>query len=202
MCDLGSQHPLSHVSTHYDSAICMMWRKMQGLTLIWGMSGLFSLLLWAMIRLALITAEALSLGLNWHHWLVLLLNLALMAYYEGYRGFQKNYAPRFAARLRYLRDTNSAAQRILAPLFCMGFFHASKRRLITTYALTLGIVILVVLFHRLSQPWRGILDAGVVLGLAWGLVSTAVFCYMALSAPSFRYSPELPTRSADSVAQV
>ena len=39
-------------------------------------------------------------------------------------------------------------------------------------ALDFGIVGLIVLIRKLDQPWRGIVDAGVVVGLGWGLVAT------------------------------
>jgi len=35
------------------------------------------------------------------------------------------------------------------------------------FAGTAAIVVLVLLVHRLEQPWRGIVDAGVVTGLTW-----------------------------------
>ena len=34
---------------------------------------------------------------------------------------------------------------------------------------------LVALVRRLDQPWRGIIDAGVVVGLAWGLAALWIF---------------------------
>jgi hypothetical protein len=34
-----------------------------------------------------------------------------------------------------------------------------------------GVVALVLIVKSLPQPWRGIVDGGVVVGLAWGLVS-------------------------------
>ena len=37
--------------------------------------------------------------------------------------------------------------------------------------LTIAIVILIIVFHQLDQPWRGLLDAGVVVGLSWGIVT-------------------------------
>jgi len=48
-----------------------------------------------------------------------------MLYSEGYKGFQKGYSPRVAARGHYLRDHSTLLRAILAPLFCMGFFHSS-----------------------------------------------------------------------------
>ena len=38
-----------------------------------------------------------------------------------------------------------------------------------------------VIVHRLDQPWRGILDAGVVVGLSWGTIAT-----LALSVRAWR----------------
>lgn len=165
---------------------------MGNLIAVWGLAGPVLLLSWAIIRLTPIAMEAISQQLTWYHWLALVVNLLLMGYSEGYRGFQKAYSPRLAARVRHLRDTKSISQKIFAPFFCMGYFHATRRRLITTYVLTLGIVVLVILVHRLSQPWRGILDAGVVFGLGWGLVATLIYCYRALCSPHFGYSPEVP----------
>ena len=57
---------------------------------------------------------------------------------------------------------------------------------------TLGIALLVTLIRQLDQPWRGIVDLGVVGGLAIGLVSIVYFAFQALTSESFDYSPEVP----------
>ena len=116
--------------------------------------------------------EAFHFGLEWYHWLVGVVNVIFMAYCEGYKGFQQAFSPRVAARARYLEERPHWLRTLLAPLFVMGFFHATKRRLIVTYSLTIGIVILILLFRQLPQPWHGVLDAGVVIGLAWGSIAT------------------------------
>jgi len=41
----------------------------------------------------------------------------------------------------------------------------------TTWIGTGLIVLAVLIFNQLSQPWRGILDAGVLVGLVWGTTS-------------------------------
>jgi hypothetical protein len=120
-----------------------------------------------------------------------------MAYTEGYRGFQKQFSPRTAARVRYLRDRPDGLRSLLAPLFAMGFFHATRRTKIVAFALTFGILILVMLVHRLEQPWRGIIDASVVLGLSWGVVSLAASMVAALGRPDYTASPEVPGPSGE-----
>ena len=54
------------------------------------------------------------------------------------------------------------------------------------------IVSLVIAVRWLEQPWRGIVDAGVVVGLSWGLVSMAAFTLRALTDPGYPYGPEVP----------
>ena len=60
-------------------------------------------------------------------------------------------------------------------VYCMNYFGAEKRRMIVAWVATSLIVILIIIFHHLPQPWRGILDAGVVVGLSWGLLATLYF---------------------------
>ena len=83
---------------------------------------------------------------------------------------------------------------MLAPFFCMGYFYASKKTKIVAYALTFGIIILIVLVKFLEQPWRGIVDFGVVLGLSYGLISFLICAAKSLFAPSFSEAPEVPER--------
>ncbi len=158
---------------------------------IWGLAGVLLLLGSAIYRLTPLAMDALSYNFLWYHWLALIVVVFFMAYVEGYRAFQQAFSPRVAARARYLRDHPSVAHALLAPLFCMAYFHAQRRRQITSISVTLGIIVLVILVRLLSQPWRGIIDGGVVVGLAWGLVSLVVFAYQALTAETFPYSPEV-----------
>ena len=158
----------------------------------WGIGGMLLLLGNAIHRLFILTHDAFSFEFSWYHWLALLVNLAFMAYSEGYKGFQKSFSPRFAARARYLRDHPRPLHVLLAPFFCAGYFHTTRRRQISIVVLTLAIIILILIVHRLPQPWRGIIDAGVVLGLAWGLVSIVHQSVLAFTSPHFQESPELP----------
>jgi len=159
---------------------------------VWGVTGVVLLLGYAIMRLIPITLAAFSIKLFWYHWLVLVLNTGLMAYLEGYRGFQKGFSPRVAARARYLKENPRLLHALLGPLFCIGYFHATRRLKIAMLALTMGIIILIFLVHFLDQPWRGLVDAGVIVGLSWGVISLVLFSIRAIISDEFDYSPEVP----------
>jgi hypothetical protein len=59
---------------------------------------------------------------------------------------------------------------------------------------TTAIILLVVLVHRLDQPWRGIVDAGVVVGLGWGLISLLHATVATFVRAAYLISPEVPSR--------
>ncbi len=159
---------------------------------VWGVLGVFLLIGSAVYRLIPIAMDALTQTLAWYHWTTLLLLLLLMLYSEGYRGFQLGFSPRVAARAKYLRDHARFWHVLFAPLFCMGYLHATKRRQRTSILVTVTIILFVVSVHRLVQPWRGIVDIAVVAGLAWGLGSLLVFSYLAFTSEDFDYSPDVP----------
>ncbi|HEY5658307.1 MAG TPA: hypothetical protein VIY27_11025 [Myxococcota bacterium] len=160
----------------------------------WGVAGVVALLASAVYRLGALAIDAFSYPFFWYHWVSLVLVVAFMAYSEGLMGFQRGFSPRVASRARYLRAHPRLHFVVLAPLFCMGFFHATRRRRISSFTLTAGIVVLVLSVRLLPQPWRGIVDAGVVVGLAWGLVSLIAYSAEALTAADFAPSPEVPER--------
>ena len=160
---------------------------------IWGLGGLIALLTYAVVRLSRFMWEIFSLDLSWYQWMLLGVNVVFMAYSEGYRGFQCAFSPRAAARARHLLHHPDRRRVLLAPLFCMGFFAARRRRLITTYTLTVAIVCLIIIIHYwVEQPWRGIIDAGVVVGLSWGILSLLVASWQAFTDSDYSISPELP----------
>jgi hypothetical protein len=159
---------------------------------VWGLAGILLLLLSAVLRLWPLAVEAFSHPLAWYHRVALLVIALGMAYFEGYKGFQMAFSPRTAARARHLLQNPDPLHILLAPFFCMGYFHATRRRQITSISLTLGIVLLVVLVRFISQPWRGIIDFGVVVGLAWGIVSLLAFSVQALGEDDYPYDPEVP----------
>lgn len=158
----------------------------------WGVAGVSLLLSFAVYRLTMVAIDAFAFPFQWYHWLVLFGNVVFMAISEGYQGFQKGFSPRVAARARYLKHNPRLVHVLAAPLFCMGYFFATRKRLIIAYTMPLAIVLLVIIFHQISQPWRGILDAGVVVGLSWGIASLIWFAFEALGAGEFEASAEVP----------
>jgi hypothetical protein len=162
---------------------------------IWGIGGVLLLLTSAVWRLGPLALDSFSHDFSWYHWLSLALVIVLMAFAEGYRGFQQRFSPRVAARARYLKEHPRPLFVVFGPFFCMGYFHATRRRKITSISLTLGIIALVVLVRLLPQPWRGIIDAGVVTGLIWGVLSLIFFVFQAFTSDTFRHSPEVPVNT-------
>ena len=122
----------------------------------WGISGVCLLILFAVYRLSGMAMTAFEIDLQWHHWLVLIANTIFMAYSEGYRGFQLAFAPRVAARARHLLNHPKLLHVLLAPLFCMGYFHTTRKRLIVAYGLLVGVMVLILIYQQRGEAWCGI----------------------------------------------
>ncbi|MEH6627435.1 MAG: hypothetical protein V7739_13395 [Motiliproteus sp.] len=163
----------------------------------WGTLGICLILGSAVYRLSVVGFTAFSYPLELHHWLIGGVWLIFMAFSEGYRGFQQGFSPRVAARIAYLYQHPTIIRLILAPLFCMGYFHIERKRQIITVVITLLIISIVQIVHQFSQPWRGIIDIGVVVGLAWGLISLLIFTVQAFTDESYAHSPQVPATTTD-----
>ncbi len=141
----------------------------------WGVGGVLALLVFAVYRLLPIALAPLEGDLSPMYVVAYAVSVLVMAYSEGYRAFQKGFSPRVVARALYVSRAARGLRLVLAPAFCMGLFEAERRRLIVSWCTTLGVLCLVIVVGRLEQPWRGIIDAGVVAGLSWGIVATTWF---------------------------
>lgn len=143
---------------------------------LWGVFGVLALLgraLWRMTPIALepITAgtlTAVQVGL-YGLWVV------FNGYGEGYRAFQKAFCPRVVARAHHLAAAPTWTQALLAPLYCLSLFHANRKGLTVAWVMVAVIFGLVQLLAATPQPWRGIVDGGVVVALAWGAIALLVF---------------------------
>jgi hypothetical protein len=149
------------------------------LAVAWAIAGWSSVLAYAIARLSHYTLDALAGDLTVTQSVVLVSSVLIMAYAEGYRGFHCNFSPRVAARAIELARAATPVTALLAPLYCVGYFAAPARTITRVWLGTATIVLLVLLINRLAQPWRGIIDAGVVVGLLWGLWSFWWFLWRA-----------------------
>ena len=166
----------------------------------WGLIGVCLFLASAIYKLAIMSWQLVAIELELYHWLVMLLWVVFMGYYEGYQGFQKGFSPRVAARIYFLVENVTYQRLVLAPLFCMGFFDAERRRIIFIVCLSIGIILLVQAVEYMPMPWRGIMDVGVVVGLSWGLISMLIFTLKAFCGSGFNHCAEVPGRKIDRVA--
>ena len=148
---------------------------MKKLGLFWGLGGIILILVFAIYRLTPATLALKDISLEFSHWIALLFSVIYMAYAEGYKGFFLNFSPRAALRADYLSKNPKILHTLLAPLFCMGFIHATRKRKLLSFGLTIIIFGFVMAVRYLPQPWRGILDAGVVTGLTLGCFSSIYF---------------------------
>ena len=158
---------------------------------LWGIAGVIALLGNAIYRLTPYALELVHRSLTVVELAVLIVWVAFNAYSEGYRAFHRMFSPRVVARARTLAGAKRGFV-VLAPLYCMGLFHATRRRLVVSWSITIGIVGIVILVRSLAQPWRGIIDAGVVIGLAWGVGSILYYTARAFAGHAMPVPPDLP----------
>lgn len=126
----------------------------------------------------------------------------LMAYAEGFKGFQKKFSPLVVKRALTLdaRETTPATpsgrpgplRLLLAGPYSMGLFHATKKRKTVSWGLTTGVLCLVQLVKRMPYPWRSIIDAGVVVGLSYGTLSICAIWVKALMGTPPSIDPAMP----------
>jgi hypothetical protein len=160
---------------------------------LWGVAGVTWLLVSAIVRLTPLAIEpVVAHTMTTAQWGLYVGWSLFNGYVEGYRGFQKGYVPRVVARAFWLGQHPRPLLLVLAPFFCSGLIYATRRRLITSWCLLVGIVLIVQLVRLLDQPWRGILDAGVVVGLAYGTAALLVAFTRVLAGAPIRVSPQVP----------
>ncbi len=158
----------------------------------WGVLGVLALLAQALARLGPRAWEAIEGGLTPMQWAVTIVWVVLMAHAEGYRGFHRRFSPRVVARAQHLSANVTPLRAVLAPLYCMSLFGASARGMLVARTLVIGIAALVIAVRMLPQPWRGIVDAGVVVGLAIGSASILWYAGRAVAGHDPAVPPDLP----------
>ena len=160
----------------------------------WGIGGYLFILGNAIYRLTPLALEPIRSGelVAWQ-WALMVGFVGFMTYSEGYKGFWKAVGPRVAGRALHLAsDHGHPIRRLLAPFFCMSLFGATRKRLIVSYCLYGGIIVLVIAVRQLAQPYRGIVDAGVVVGLGLGCLAVVYFFARALAGHALPVAPDVP----------
>jgi hypothetical protein len=140
----------------------------------WGIGGFLMLLGFAVFRLFTPARAAFSQPLLWYHWLALACITSFFLYVKGYHGFQRGLSSRVVSRALSLKAKPDVLKISLAPIYCMGYFGAGVRRKITMICLTVAMVGLIIVVSRIDQPWRGIIDFGLVTAFAWGFIATVI----------------------------
>ncbi|MDN5819765.1 MAG: hypothetical protein L0H38_03365 [bacterium] len=146
-------------------------RPLRNIVSTWGVLGVIALLGFAVYRLYPFVIDLTHEKLVLWQYIIMIVWSLFMIYTEGIQAFGKQFSPRVVARARELPDHASWTRVILAPLFCIGYFAAPKKRVITAYSLAAGIITLIIIVHFIPQPWRGIIDVGVILGLVLGVLT-------------------------------
>lgn len=137
----------------------------------WGVLGVVVLFCQAMYRLGVRAFEAIQMPLTPLQVSILVAWTLFNFYAEGYRAFQKRFSPRVVVRAHYLGQHRTALHVLLAPFFCMALIHSARREKVIAWSTTVMILCFILLLRHVPQPWRGIVDAGVVAALAWGAVT-------------------------------
>lgn len=160
---------------YYGSAVSDAARERRTFTpwiAAWAIAGVVLLLIQALYRLTPRALEPLRQGTLSGFDLVLYVGFFLFSLYaEGYRGFQKAFVPRTVARAFHLSQNPSPLAVVFAPAYAMALLHAKPRRLVVSWVLLVTITLCVILVRYLPPTYRSIVDAGVVGGLSWGLIS-------------------------------
>ena len=131
------------------------------------------------------------------HWAQYVGFALIMAYAEGYKGFQLKFSPLVVKRAMTLGPNSPFHHKLFAAPYSMGLFHASKKRQIISWTLAIGIVGLVKLVKALAFPYRSIVDAGVVVGLSWGTASIAGIYVQALRGQVPVIDPAMPEKKVN-----
>ena len=166
------------------------WRQA---LVLWGVLGVSALVLKALVRLTPVALEPVLDGSLtgaqaslYGAWVV------INGYAEGYRGFHLRFSPRVIARAFFVARHGRPIDMLFAPIFCMGLYRANRRVLVSAWCLLVLITLLVLFVRELAQPWRGIIDGGVVVGLGWGLASLALLLGRAFRRQTSLADPQVP----------
>jgi hypothetical protein len=165
----------------------------QRLIVLWGIGGVLLLLLQAVFRLSHYAIEPwLDDSMSGAQIALYLAWVVVAAYSEGYKAFHLRFCPKVIARALHLARHPQPLHVALAPAFCMALFHAQRRSLLVS-RITLTLILCAIALLRITpQPWRGIVDGGVVAGIGLGTLSLLLQVVQVFTGQRAPASPELP----------
>ena len=139
--------------------------------LVWSVGGVSVLLLGGVFSVLPHALEIEPAQRSPAEWAALVAFGLFMLVGKGYFGFHRSFSPRTAGRAWELSRDRRPLVIALGPLYAMCLVMAPRPRMLRSWALVLAIAAIVPLVGAQPQPWRGIVDIGVVLGLGVGLAS-------------------------------
>mmetsp|Transcript_118553 Transcript_118553/g.187738 ORF Transcript_118553/g.187738 Transcript_118553/m.187738 type:complete len:208 (+) Transcript_118553:68-691(+) len=97
--------------------------------------------------------------------------VAVMLFFLHCACFTMQYwASVLVKRAFILNAEHKVYHHLLSPFFAMGLYRANARRLLKAWGLVVFIAVIGVVVANTIMPWRGIIDAGVVLNLIGGVL--------------------------------
>ena len=141
----------------------------------WGVFQVLAILANAIKRVLPIALQPFKQNdLNIYQWSAYVLWSIYMGYTEGYQAFQQKFSPLVVKRAYGLSENKSILNMLLAGPYSMGLFGATKKRMIVSWSISVGVFGLISIVKKLPYPYRNIIDAGVVVGLTYGASSIIV----------------------------
>ncbi len=143
---------------------------------VWAIIGVLASLLGAVRRLSPYVLEAFAdFELGALHIVFTVVWTVFMLWSEGHRGFYRGFAPRVAGRALAIARERNPIYVVLAPLVAWGLLKSTPARKLRSLFVIGAVVFAIVMVRLAPQPWRGLIDVGVVAGLAWGAGAVVVW---------------------------
>jgi hypothetical protein len=173
---------------------------LRSMIIVWGAVGVASLLGRGVFNLTATSIHTITSGeLAWYHWVALAAWIVIMGLLHGWVIFARHYGPMVAARALHLSRHPVWWHVLLAPLFCVGLFHADRLRMATVWILVPFFMTLAILLRMyLPDPWLGICLSGVAVALWIGVLSIMWNGGVALFTGQSSGRPHLPVDPAAS----
>lgn len=159
----------------------------------WGVLGVVMFIANALKRLIPVALQpVIQKDLTREQGIIYIIFMLSMMYIEGYKAFHLKFSPLVVKRALHLSENPTILNCLLAGPYCMGLFGATKKRMIVSWSVMIGVFGLVKIVKLLPYPWRSIVDGGVICGLTIGTLSIIYHYLLALLGYPPSINPDLP----------